>query len=163
MLKKKVLSVAAAACLVLPAGSAFAGEPAPGPERTRIGIEAMDYHFMLEDGSDFPKRLVRGKYRFRFHNASESRLHEVVMFKLRHGKTVRQLLSMPEEKAERHIRFMGASFARPGRDGDPFNAKLIPGRYALLCFVSNRQGAKPHFLKGMLHRFNVERRSAGQL
>jgi hypothetical protein len=156
MLRKRILTVAAVTCLVLPAGNAFAGGPQE-PERTRVGIEAMDYHFMLQDGSDFPKQLDRGKYRFRFHNGSETRHHHVVMFKLRHGKTLKQLLSMPENKAERHLRFMGFSFAKPGEDGDPFNAKLIRGRYAMLCFVSNRQGAKPHFLKGMVHRFNVDR------
>jgi hypothetical protein len=156
MLRKRILTVAAVTCLVLPAGNAFAGEQ-QDPERTRVDIEALDYHFMLEGGSDFPRQLEAGKYRFRFHNASEKRLHEVVMFKLRHGKTVKQLLSMPGNKAERHLRFMGASFAKPGEDGDSFNAKLIRGRYAMLCFVSNRQGAKPHFMKGMLHRFNVDR------
>jgi hypothetical protein len=158
MLRKKILSVAVLACLVVPAGSAIAGgTQGPGAERTRVGIQAEDYHFMLQDGSDFPRQMDRGKYRFRFHNGSEKRLHEVVMFKLRHGKTVNQLLSMPERKAERHLRVMGFSFARPGRDGKPFNAKLIRGRYVVLCFVSNRQGAKPHFLKGMMHRFNVDK------
>ena len=155
MLRKRIVSVAAVTCLLLSAGSALAGEP----ERTRVGIEAMDYHFMLQDGSDFPTDLARGKYRFRFHNGSEKRLHEVVMFKLRHGKTLKQLLSMSDRRVERHIRFMGASFAKPGKDGKPFNAKLIRGRYALLCFVTNRPRAKPHFLKGMIHRFDVARPS----
>jgi hypothetical protein len=141
---------------VLPAGNAFAGEQ-QDPERERVGIEGMDYHFMLQGGSDLPRQMDAGKYRFKFHNGSETRVHEVVMFKLRHGKTVKQLLSMPENKAERHLRFMGATFAEPGEDGDAFNAKLIRGRYAMLCFVTNRQGAKPHFLKGMVHRFNVDR------
>jgi hypothetical protein len=160
MLRKRILTVAAVTCLVLPAGNAFAGEQ-QDPERTRVGIKAMDYHFMLqdgtEDGADFPRQMDAGKYRFKFHNGSEKRLHEVAMFKLRHGKTIKQLLSMPGNKAERHLRFMGASFAKPGEDGDSFNAKLIRGRYAMLCFVSNRQGAKPHFMKGMVHRFNVNR------
>jgi hypothetical protein len=80
MLKKKFLSVAAAACLVLPAGSAFAGE-APAPERTRMDIVGMDYHFMLADGSEFPRRLAKGDYRFTFRNDSEKRFHEVVIFK----------------------------------------------------------------------------------
>ena len=155
MLSKRIVSVVAVACLLIPAGSALAGEP----ERTRVGIQAMDYHFMLQDGSDFPKDLARGKYRFRFHNGSEKRLHEVVMFKLRHGKTVKQLLSMSDKKVQRHIRLMGFSFAEPGEDGKAFNAKLIRGRYAVICFVTNRRGAKPHFLKGMLHRFDVARPS----
>jgi hypothetical protein len=159
MLRKKILSVAAVTCLVLPAGSGLAAEPQE-PERTRIGIEAMDYHFMLQNGSEFPRKLARGDYRFRFHNASEKRLHEVVMIKLRHGKTIRQLLKMSDKEVEKHIRFMGASFAKPGRDGKPFNATLIRGRYAMLCFVTNRPRAKPHMLKGMIHRFNVDPPSA---
>jgi hypothetical protein len=156
MLRKRILTVAAVTCLVLPAGNAFAGGPQE-PERTRVDIEAMDYHFGLEGGSDFPRQMDAGKYRFRFHNASDTRLHDVNMFKLRHGKTVKELLSMSDRRVQRHIRVMGGSFAQPGEDGDAFNAKLIRGRYAMLCFVSNRQGAKPHFMKGMLHRFNVDR------
>jgi hypothetical protein len=154
-LKKKLLSVAAIACLVLPAGSALAGEQER--ERTRVGIVAMDYHFMLNDGSEFPRKLERGKYRFRFRNDSEKFIHEVVMFKLRHGKTVKQLLNMPEKRAQRHLRLMGVAFAPPGEEGKSFNAKLIPGRYAMLCFVQNKKRSKPHFLKGMLHRFDVDR------
>jgi hypothetical protein len=154
-LKKKLLSVAAIACLVLPAGSALAGEQER--ERTRVGIVAMDYHFMLNDGSEFPRKLERGKYRFRFRNDSEKRVHEVAMYKLRHGKTLNQLLNMPEEKVQKHIRFMGRSFAPPGGEGKSFNAKLIPGRYAMVCFVQNKRRAAPHVFKGMRHRFDVDR------
>jgi hypothetical protein len=152
-LKKRILAVAAVACLVLPAGSALAGEP----ERTRVGIVAMDYHYMLEDGSDFPKKLERGKYRFRFRNDSEKRVHELIMFKLRHGKTVKQLLRMSDREVQKHIRLMGATFAPPGEEGKAFNTRLIAGRYAVICFVQNSRRAKPHFMKGMLHRFNVDR------
>jgi hypothetical protein len=157
MLRKKILSIAVLACLVVPAGGAIAGEAQGlGAERTRIDIQAMDYHFMLQDGSDFPSKLDPGQYRFRFHNGSEKRLHEVVMIKLRHGKRIRQLLRMSDKEVEKHIRFIGATGAQPGEDGKPFNARVIRGRYAMLCFVTNRRGAKPHFLKGMIHRFNVD-------
>jgi hypothetical protein len=151
-LKKRILAVAAIACLVLPAGSAFAGEQ----ERTRVRIVAMDYHFMLGNGSEFPKKLKRGDYRFNFRNDSEKRVHEVVMFKLRHGKTVKQLLRMSDKEVQKHIRFMGATFAPPGEEGKGFNTTLIRGRYAMICFVQNRKRAEPHFMKGMLHRFNVD-------
>ena len=156
-MKKRILGGAVAAFMALPAlGGALPTAAAGGdPDRTRVHTAAMDYHFMLEDGSDFPKRLHRGKYRFTFEYQSKKRLHEIVMFKLRHGKTIKQILKMPEKKAERHIRFIGASFAKPGKEGKAFNAKLIPGRYVLLCFVQNRKNAPPHFAKGMLHRFNV--------
>lgn len=155
MLKKKILSVAAAACLVVPAGSALAGEE-PAPERTRIDIVGMDYHFMLADGSEFRKELAKGDYKFTFRNDSEKRIHEVVMFKMLHGKKLYWLLRMPEEKALKHIRFMGAAFAKPGKEAKkPFRATLTKGRYVMLCFVQNGKRTKPHFLKGMKHKFNV--------
>ena len=157
MLKKKFLSVAVAACLVIPAGSAFAGEE-PAPERTRVDIVGMDYHFMLADGSEFPRKLDKGAYKFTFRNDSEKRIHEVVLFKLRHGKKLNRLLKMPERKAQKHIRFMGATFAKPGKEAKrPIRVDLRKGRYAMLCFVQNGKRKKPHFLKGMLHRFDVVR------
>lgn len=33
---------------------------------------------------------------------------------------------------------------------------LKPGRYALLCFISDRQGGKPHALEGMVEEVEVE-------
>ena len=154
MLKMKFVAVLAAACLVIPAGSAFAGEPAP--ERTRVDIVGMDYHFMLADGSEFPRKLDKGAYKFTFRNDSETRIHEVVIFKLLHGKKLRWLLKVSEKKAQRHIRFMGATFAKPGKEAKrPIRADLTKGRYAMLCFVQNKRRAKPHFLKGMMHRFDV--------
>jgi hypothetical protein len=152
-LKKKMVSVAAVACLLLPAGSALAGEP----ERTPMGIAAMDYHFMMDDGSEFPRKLERGKYRFSFRNDSEKRVHEVAMYKLRHGKTLNGLLARSGRRAQKHIRFIGRSFAPPGEEGKSFNANLIPGRYAMVCFVQNKRRAAPHVFKGMRHRFNVDR------
>jgi hypothetical protein len=160
MLKKKFLSVAAVACLVLPAGSAFAGE-APAPERTRMDIVGMDYHFMLADGSEFPRRLAKGDYKFTFRNDSEKRFHEVVIFKMLHGKKLYWLLRMSEKRAQRHIRFMGATFAKPGEEAErPIRTSLTRGRYVLLCFVQNGKRTKPHFLKGMKHTFRVVRPSA---
>lgn len=160
MLKKKFLSVAVAACLVLPAGSALAGEE-PAPERTRVDIVGMDYHFMLADGSEFPRKLDKGDYKFTFRNDSEKRIHEVVLFKLLHGKKLNWLLKVSEKKAQKHIRFMGAAFAMPGEKAEkPIRTSLTKGRYAMLCFVQNRKRTKPHFLKGMKHRFDVVRPAA---
>ena len=156
-MKKRILGGAVAACMALPAlGGALPMAAAGGnPDRTTIHTAAMDYHFMLEDGSDFPKRLHRGKYRFTFENQSKKRLHEIVMFKLRHGKTIKQTAEHAPEEGRATHSLHGASFAKPGREGKTFRAKLIPGRYVLLCFVQNRKNAPPHFTKGMLHRFNV--------
>jgi len=156
-MRKKILGVAVAACMALPAAGGAIPTAAAGEvtEFTKVDIVAMDYHFMLADGSEFPKELKKGEYKFTFENQSEKRMHEVAMFKLRHGKTIKQLLNMPQKKVERHIRVIGGSFAEPGETGKAFKAKLITGRYAMLCFVQNSKKSAPHFAKGMLHRFNV--------
>ncbi len=68
--EEKFLGIAIAATMALPAvggtiSPAGAGE-VPGP--TQVEIAAMDYHLMLADGSEFPKKLKKGLYKFTFEN-----------------------------------------------------------------------------------------------
>lgn len=43
-----------------------------------------------------------------------------------------------------------------GGEGQLVTLDLEPGRYALLCFVSDRQGGPPHAVKGMVGEVEVE-------
>ncbi|HEY5815197.1 MAG TPA: hypothetical protein VIS95_02535 [Solirubrobacterales bacterium] len=43
-----------------------------------------------------------------------------------------------------------------GGEGQAVTLDLKPGRYALLCFISDRQGGPPHALKGMVDEVEVE-------
>lgn len=43
-----------------------------------------------------------------------------------------------------------------GGEGQAVTLDLKPGRYALLCFISDRQGGPPHALKGMVNEVEVE-------
>ncbi|HEU5141897.1 MAG TPA: hypothetical protein VFU04_01945 [Solirubrobacterales bacterium] len=43
-----------------------------------------------------------------------------------------------------------------GGESQLVNVDLKPGRYALFCFISDRDGGKPHALKGMVDEVEVE-------
>jgi hypothetical protein len=43
-----------------------------------------------------------------------------------------------------------------GGEGQLVTLDLEPGRYALYCFISDRQGGPPHALKGMVDEVEVE-------
>lgn len=157
-MKKRIASVVLAASLALPiAGSALPTAAAGETEPTQVDIVAMDYHYMLGDGSDFPKEFVAGDYKFTFRNDGEKR-HMVSMVKMLHGKTLKQLLKMSGKKVQKHIREVGFSFAKPGKEGKEFFGTLKEGgRYVMVCFEQNSKKAKPHVMapKNMFHRFNV--------
>lgn len=154
-MRKRILGIMMAACLVIPAGGAI--PTASAADLNILDIGAVNYQFQQADGTAIPRKLWKGEWKFAFENQSKNRVHEAVVFKLLDGKTVRQLLSMPQKEAEKHIRFLGATFAKPGKTGEPFKADLTRGRYAMLCFVQNSRKSPPHFAKGMLQRFNVGR------
>lgn len=43
-----------------------------------------------------------------------------------------------------------------GGESQLVNVDLEPGRYAFFCFISDREGGKPHALKGMVDEFEIE-------
>ncbi len=43
-----------------------------------------------------------------------------------------------------------------GGEGQVVTLDLKPGRYALLCFISDRQGGPPHAVKGMVDEIEVK-------
>ncbi|HEX5761582.1 MAG TPA: hypothetical protein VFY04_00480 [Solirubrobacterales bacterium] len=43
-----------------------------------------------------------------------------------------------------------------GGESQLVNTDLEPGRYAFFCFISDREGGKPHALKGMVDEIEVE-------
>ena len=55
-----------------------------------------------------------------------------------------------EEKGSR------ATAVLEGGEAQLVNLNLEPGRYALYCFISDRQGGPPHALKGMVDEVEVE-------
>lgn len=124
---------------------------AEGPTFTKV--VAKDYKFLgvLQNPVD------AGLYKFGFKNNGE-RPHEFVMIKNKSGLSNRAFLDSVGngEPDEADYKFMGASFAKPGKKGEAFTTYLKPGRYMTLCFISNGKDAPPHYQKGMLRGFTVQ-------
>lgn len=166
-MQSRWLKVVVGACLALSlVGAAYAsrspeaaGKASVAPDSAdldagaskvkKFKIVAMDYHFM-----GLPKKMKAGEKVFNFKNKGKEP-HEAAMFKLLHGKTVKELLEMPQKKAEKHIKVIGGTFAKPGKTAKkPIEGDLKKGRYAVLCFVPNADDV-PHFALGMIHKFRV--------
>jgi len=115
----------------------------------KVKVIAKDYRL---DG--IPKKLDAGETVFKFKNKG-TEVHEAVIMKLLHGKKIEKLLQLPEKKAMKHVKVIGAVFAKPGKEAKkPLEADLKKGRYVALCFVPTSDET-PHFAMGMLHKFRV--------
>ena len=118
---------------------------------TVVAVRALDYEL-----KGIPRELKVGKHQFTFVNEGEQ-VHEVVVFKKKSSKTWGAIFQMEQEEAEQHVKFIGATFAKPGEEGKPFAAWLKPGKYIGLCFAQDDRNSKPHYMKGMMRKFSVSR------
>lgn len=134
----------------------------------QVSIEAIEYEFQ-----GVPETIPSGTVAFDFTNKG-GEVHEMVVFRVNEGVTesITELLELPEEEAIEKVEFMGVAFAVPG-SGDITFADLVPGNYAMLCFVpvgttsmdalggpggeeAEGEGGPPHFTQGMIAEFTVE-------
>ena len=148
----KRLSVVAAAAVI--ASSALVA-----PAKAAVAVDVVAVDFKLKG---VPAVLQYGAHTFSFVNNSERHVHEFVLFKNKSEHTPEELLRMPPKEAEKHVKFMGATFAKPGKVGKEFKVWLKPGKYFAVCFVEHKQenGDKspPHWQKGMLERIRVDKK-----
>lgn len=132
------------------------------PEPTPVHVAAYSYGF------DMQTEYSVGEYAFTFENTSEEHFHEFVLLKHRTSKSTQKVLEIAErneERAQKMVKFVGANFAPPGKQGKEkfnFTANFKEGqRYFYLCFVQNSKKAKPHYKKGMLGEFTVQAPAEG--
>lgn len=149
-LTKVVLGLVLAFSLM---GASYAGvetkTASAGSAAQKIKIVAKDYRF-----TGIPKKIDAGETVFKFKNEGEE-VHEAVILKLLHGKKIEKLLKLPEKKAMKHVKVIGALFAKPGKEAKkPLKADLKAGRYVALCFVTG-EDETPHFAMGMLRKFRA--------
>ena len=115
----------------------------------KVKIVAKEYRLM-----GIPKKIDAGETVFKFKNKG-TEVHEALILKLLHSKKIEKLLKLPEKKAMKHVKIIGAVFAKPGKEAKkPLEADLKKGRYVALCFVPGPDKT-PHFAMGMLHKFRV--------
>jgi plastocyanin len=140
------LALFAAACGGQPTSSGGGGGTQAGPET--IQVQAEDYKY-----GGVPQSLPPGQVTFAFENVGEEP-HEFSLVRVKGDRTVEELVSLPQQQAQRFIEQVGGTFAKPGEEGKPLQADLGPGRYGYACFVSTKDGT-PHAALGMYGEFTV--------
>ncbi|MDE3119693.1 MAG: hypothetical protein KGL03_11845 [Nitrospirota bacterium] len=120
------------------------------PPDADVTITARDFSF----SSDHPLRV--GPQTVRMRN-SGSQAHEIVFVQLAPGATAQDFLDAfvpgnPDNQAGRHVG--GLTGLAPGQEGF-FPVDLRPGRYGLICFLSDPVTRTPHFAYGMVLDMDV--------
>lgn len=105
--------------------------------------------------------LKAGRNEVRWENESEE-LHHALMLPMREGVTIEQVLealkSEEEPKGPPPVDFSKAVGTVVIDEGVAQNITLDlePGRYAVVCFISDRDGGKPHAAEGMIEELTIE-------
>jgi len=118
-----------------------------------VDVAGIDYEFQ-----GIPATIPAGTTAFKFTNEAPKEHHEMVVFRLKPGKTiaVKKLLALPEKKVEKLVEFATAAEAGPGKFQVSIT-DLTPGHYIVACFhpIGDKKNGKPHWVKGMLAEFDV--------
>ena len=130
--------------LTVTQGSSTAVLPAPD-----LTIKLTDYAFGVAD------TLAAGHHVIRIDNDGPQQ-HELVFVKLEPGKTAEDFLKWAEK-------LKGPPPGMPINGAGPMTAglgntvavDLVPGNYAMVCFIGDVKDKKPHFMHGMVKKITV--------
>ncbi|MEO8323367.1 MAG: hypothetical protein ABI571_04425 [Actinomycetota bacterium] len=147
MLKRLMLCVVAASLAVPALVTTASAAP------VQLDVVARDYSY-----SGIPYRLTPRFYKFNFSNQGQHD-HELVLVRKRDGvkRTWQGLLEMDRDEAIKLVTFPGHIEAKPGKDGKAIKTYLRQGSYLAICFIQSSDHAEPHFLKGQMRKFKVEK------
>ena len=120
---------------------------------TDAKVTAKDYTFAVSG-------LKAGKNEIEFENAGKQP-HHLMAFPYRNGATLdeaRKFLMEGEGSGPPPLDFAGTTRTSvlAGRDTQIVELNLKRGKYALVCFLSDREGGPPHAAKGMIVEAAVE-------
>jgi hypothetical protein len=105
--------------------------------------------------------LKAGTNQVRFENTGEE-LHHAIILPMRKGATIKEVEEafMAEEEPEGPppVDFMKGQNTTviDGGIAQNISLDLDAGKYAVVCFISDRKGGEPHAAKGMLKELTVE-------
>jgi hypothetical protein len=128
----------------------------------QLSITSVDYEF-----EGVPDEVPEGIVSLELQNDGEE-VHEALIFRANDEETplddlVTELLALGEEESASAVTFTGAAFAPPGESSDGIFRITEPGRYLVLCFVSEgttdletEGSGPPHAQLGMAAEFTVE-------
>lgn len=121
------------------------------PPEAPATITASEYEFETSG-------LKPGKNRVRFENAGQE-YHHVIMAPIKPGKTMDDVReSIRTEKGEPPIdeeKAVGTAVIDAGAS-QVIDLELEKGKYAAVCFISDRKGGPPHAAKGMVMEVDVQ-------
>jgi hypothetical protein len=110
-----------------------------------------DYHFEA-DG------LEAGKNEILFENSGEQP-HHLLISRIKGDATAEDVeKAFKADKGPPPLEEEGSQQTAviEGGEGQLVSVDLEPGHYAFYCFITDRDGGKPHALKGMVDEFEVE-------
>ena len=99
-----------------------------------------------------------GKHEILFENAGEQP-HHLLISKIKGKATAEDVeKAFKADKGPPPLEEKGSQSTAviEGGEGQLVTIDLGPGRYAAYCFITDRDGGKPHALKGMVDEFEVE-------
>lgn len=122
-------------------------EPSPSAPNV-VTVTATDFAF------EMPDTIPAGVTRFELPNKGKE-LHHAQIVQFTDGKTIEDYKKhKPTDPPPSWMKDMGGpGGSEPGGNSNA-TVELVPGNYALLCFVPGADG-KPHFMKGMVMPFTV--------
>lgn len=110
-----------------------------------------DYRFEVEG-------VEAGKQEILFENAGEQP-HHLLINEIKGQATAEDIeKAFKADKGPPPLEEKGGQYTAviEGGEGQLVTIDLAPGRYAAFCFITDRDGGKPHALKGMVDEFEVE-------
>ena len=105
--------------------------------------------------------LKAGTNEVRFENTGDE-LHHALFFPMRKGATIKEVeeafASEEEPQGPPPVDFMSAigTTVIDGGIAQNISLDLKAGKYAVVCFISDREGGEPHAAKGMIKELTVE-------
>jgi hypothetical protein len=121
------------------------------PDEADAEVQAIDYGFKATG-------LTTGRNRILFANTG-AQPHHVIASQIRGNATIADVERAFRSSAGRPPlvdRGTQTTAVVEGGESQLVNLDLKPGRYALYCFISDRQGGPPHVVKGMVDEVEVK-------
>jgi len=126
----------------------------------RVDVTGLEYEFQ-----GIPKTIPAGPVAFTLTNEG-AEVHELILFRIRGDKTIKEILELPERQQEKQVRVVEA-VSTPQGETDAIFVDLKPGRYGAICFVpvgTTDPSAEPededvesHAEEGMYLAFRVKK------
>lgn len=110
-------------------------------DAARVDVVATDYAF------EVPTTLAAGRTSFVLTNQG-AEAHFLLVSKLKDGVSMQDALAMEDPSSVIEGEWETGLAAAGGADEEVITLDLVPGTYALLCFVPNAEGT-PHAFMGM--------------